>query len=161
VTGDALEGAFFGKFRASFDAIGADVARTLAELGLTDYRPRYSAVIRIVTAEGPLTIRHISRRMSTTHSASSQTISEMAQRGLVTLRSGADARERVVHLTAKARRLRPLIDAEWTATAAALRDLDAELSAPLATIAVELADALARRPFHERIADHLEVPERG
>jgi DNA-binding MarR family transcriptional regulator len=99
--------------------------------------------------------------MGTTHSASSQTVSEMAQRGLVRLRPGADARERVVHLTAKAERLRPVIDAEWRATAAAVRELDAELSAPLATVAAELADALARRPFHDRIAAHLEVPGRG
>jgi DNA-binding MarR family transcriptional regulator len=158
---DALDGAFFGKFRASFDAMSTDVARTLNDLGLTDYRPRYSAVIRVVAADGPVTIRHISTRMGTTHSASSQTVSEMAQRGLVRLRPGADARERVVHLTAKAERLRPVIDAEWRATAAAVRELDAELSAPLATVAAELADALARRPFHDRIAAHLEVPGRG
>ena len=158
---DALEGAFFAKFRASFDAMSADVARTLHDLGLTDYRPRYSAVIRVVAAEGPVTIRHVSTRMGTTHSASSQTVSEMAQRGLVRLRPGSDARERVVHLTAKAQRLLPLIDAEWKATAAALRELDGELSAPLGTIAAELADALARRPFHDRIGAHLEVPGRG
>jgi DNA-binding MarR family transcriptional regulator len=158
---DALEGAFFGTFRASFDAMSADVARTLTELGLTDYRPRYSAVIRLVAAEGPMTIRLISTRMATTHSASSQTVSEMAKRDLVTLRAGADARERVVHLTAKARRLRPVIDAEWSATATAIRELGTELSAPLATIAAELAEALARRPFHDRIAAHLEVPGRG
>lgn len=158
---DALDGAFFAKFRASLDSMGADVARTLVELGLTDYRPRFSAVLRVVGADGPSTIRHISRRMNTTHSAASQTVSDMATRGLVELRAGSDARERRVHLTAKAEQLRPVVDAEWTATAAAVRELGDELSAPLATIAAELADALARRPFHDRIAAHLEVPGRG
>jgi hypothetical protein len=48
-----------------------------------------------------------------------------------------------------------VIDAEWTATAAALRQLGTELSSPLATITAELAAALEERSFHERIADQL------
>jgi len=158
---DALDGAFLGQLRASLDAMAADVAQTLVELGLTDYRPRFSAVIRIVTADGPSTIRHITERMKTTHSAGSQTVSDMASRGLVELRAGADARQRVVHLTRKAQRLRPVLDAEWTATTAAVRELGTELSAPLDVIARELSEALQRRTFHERIAAHLPDGARG
>jgi DNA-binding MarR family transcriptional regulator len=158
---DALDGAFLGQLRASLDAMAADVARTLVELGLTDYRPRFSAVIRVVAADGPSTIRHITERMRTTHSAGSQTVSEMAARGLVELRAGSDARQRVVHLTRKAQRLRPLLDAEWTATSAAVRELSSELSAPLDVIARELGEALQRRTFHERIAAHLPDSTRG
>jgi DNA-binding MarR family transcriptional regulator len=156
MTDDALDGAFIGKLRTCLDTMGADVARVLGEIGFTDYRPRFSAVLRVVDADGPSTIRHIARRMSTTHSAASQTVSDMASRGLVELRPGADARERVVQVTAKAAALRPLIDAEWTATAAALRELGTELSAPLATITAELAAALDRRSFHDRITAHLD-----
>jgi DNA-binding MarR family transcriptional regulator len=159
--GDALDGAFLGQLRASLDAMAADVAQTLGELGLTDYRPRFSAVIRVVVADGPSTIRHIAARMNTTHSAGSQTVSDMAARGLVELRAGSDARQRVVHLTRKAQRLRPVLDAERTATTAAVRELGAELSAPLETIARELAGALQRRAFHERIAAHLPDSSRG
>jgi DNA-binding MarR family transcriptional regulator len=155
MTDDALEGAFIGKLRTCLDTMGADVARVLGEIGVTDYRPRFSAVLRVVDADGPSTIRHIARRMSTTHSAASQTVSDMAGRGLVELRPGNDARERVVQLTAKAAELRPLIEAEWTATAAALHELGTELSAPLATITAELAAALDRRSFHDRITAHL------
>jgi DNA-binding MarR family transcriptional regulator len=161
VTDDPLDGAFIGQFRACFDAMAADVAQTLIELGLSDYRPRFSAVIRVVAADGPSTIRHITQRMNTTHSAGSQTVSEMTARGLVALRSGADARQRLVHLTAKATRLRPVIDAEWAATAAAVRELSSELSAPLDIIARELTDALQRRGFHDRIVAHLDGRDRG
>lgn len=155
VADDALDGAFLGTFRASLDAMASDVAATLVELGLADHRPRFSTVIRVVAADGPSTIRHITRRMGTTHSAGSQTVSEMASRGLVELHSGSDARQRLVHLTRKARRLRPVIDAEWAATSAAVRDLGAELSAPLDVIARELTEALRRRSFRDRIGDHL------
>lgn len=157
----ALDGAFIGQFRACFDAMASDVAHTLTDLGLTDYRPRFSAVIRVVAADGPSTIRHITQRMNTTHSAGSQTVSEMAARGLVELRAGSDARQRLVHLTRKAERLRPTIDAELAATTAAVRELSAELSAPLDTIARELAEALQRRSFHDRIADQLQRRDRG
>lgn len=161
MTDDALDGAFIGQFRACFDAMAADVAHTLTDLGLSDYRPRFSAVIRVVAADGPSTIRHITQRMNTTHSAGSQTVSEMSARGLVELRAGSDARQRLVHLTRKARRLRPVIDAEWAATTAAVRELGAELSAPLDTIARELAEALQHRSFRDRIAAHLGDDVRG
>jgi DNA-binding MarR family transcriptional regulator len=161
VSDDALDGAFIGQFRACFDAMNADVARTLTDLGLCDYRPRFSAVIRVVAADGPCTIRHITERMITTHSAGSQTVSEMTARGLVELRAGSDARQRLVHLTRKAQRLRPVIDAEWAATAAAVRELSAELSAPLDVIAHELAEALRRVALRDRIAGHLDRRDRG
>jgi DNA-binding MarR family transcriptional regulator len=161
VTDDALDGAFLGQFRACFDAMAADVAHTLTDLGLSDYRPRFSAVIRVVSADGPSTIRHITQRMNTTHSAGSQTVSEMTARGLVELRTGSDARQRLVHLTRKAQRLRPVIDAEWAATTAAVRELSSELSAPLDTIARELAEALQHRSFRDRIAAHLDGRDSG
>lgn len=161
MTDDELDGAFIGQFRACFDAMAADVAQTLTDLGLSDYRPRFSAVIRVVAADGPCTIRHVTQRMNTTHSAGSQTVSEMAARGLVELRAGSDARQRLVHLTRKAQRLRPVIDAEWAATAAAVRELSTELSAPLDVIARELAEALQRLTFRDRIAAHLDRRGRG
>ncbi len=156
MTDDALDGAFLGQFRASLDAMAADVAQTLVDLGLSDYRPRYSAVIRVVVADGPASIRHITRRMNTTHSAGSQTVSEMTARDLVELRTGSDARQRFVHLTDKALALQPVLDSEWAATTAAVRELSTELSAPLDTIAHELVKALQHRSFHDRIAVHLD-----
>src|ERR1700712_3508921 len=154
-----MDGAFLGQFRACLDAMVADVAHPLTDLGLADYRPRFSSVIRVVTADGPSTIRHITRRMNTTHSAGSQTGSEMAARGLVQLGPGSDARQRVVHLTDTALTLLPAIDAEWAATTAAVRELGSELSAPLDTIARELTEALRQRSFYDRIAAHLDRPE--
>lgn len=141
--------------------MAAGIARTLDDLGLNDYRPRFSAVVRMIAAEGPASIRLIAQRMNTTHSAASQTVSQMAARGLVELRAGSDARQRLVHLTREAEPLRPLVDAQWAATAAAIEDLNAELSAPLDVIVRELDEALARRSFHERIAAHLPGLDRG
>jgi DNA-binding MarR family transcriptional regulator len=88
-----------------------------------------------------------------THSAGSQTVTELRLRGLVSLARGTDERRRIVSLTPAARDLLPAIEAEWAATATAMAGLDAELSVPLRTLAAELSAALARRSFRQRIAD--------
>lgn len=153
---EPLLGALGTRLRALLDAMDGDVGRVLADLGLKDYRPRFSAVVRVVAAHGPSSIRDIATALGVTHSAASQTVGEMSRRGLVELVPGADARRRLVHLTAQVRQLQPAIDAEWEATAAAARELGAELSVPLDTVVAELAAALDRRSFHDRVTDHLE-----
>lgn len=130
-----------------------DVALALADLGLTDYRTRYSSVIRFLAASGPSTIRDIADARGYTHSAASQLVAEMERRGLLAVRAGADARQRRVTLTAKAKRLLPAVDAEWEATDAASAALDAELPYPLSQLIDDLAEALDRRRFRHRIAD--------
>jgi DNA-binding MarR family transcriptional regulator len=135
------------------EAMDHDVALALADLGLVDYRTRYSSVIRFLAASGPSTIRDIAAARGFTHSAASQMVAEMARRGLMTVRTGVDARQRVVTLTAKAKRLLPAIDAEWEATDAASAALDAELPYPLSRLIDDLAEALDRRRFRQRIAD--------
>jgi DNA-binding MarR family transcriptional regulator len=141
------------RLRALLEAMDADVALALADLGVRDYRTRYSAVIRYVDEHGPSTIRKLADRLGVTHSAASQTVAEMERRGWVELRAGDDARQRLVRLTAKARRLLPAINAEWDATEAAAAAIDAELPYSLSALIDELAAALERRRFRHRIAD--------
>src|SRR5205823_5134329 len=78
---------------------------------------------------------------------------QMYRRGLVSFTSGEDARERIVALTAEGRALLPAIQAEWTATRAAVRTLDAELPCRLHDLVAALQEALDRRPLRARIAD--------
>jgi DNA-binding MarR family transcriptional regulator len=141
------------RLRGLLDAMDADVALALSDLGVRDYRTRYSAVVRYVDEHGPSTIRKLADRLRVTHSAASQTVAEMERRGWVELRAGDDARQRLVRLTAKARRMLPAINAEWDATEAAAAALDAELPYSLSALIDELAAALERRRFRDRIAD--------
>jgi DNA-binding MarR family transcriptional regulator len=106
-----------------------------------------------VAEAGPTPIRDIAEGLGVTHSAISQLVSEMQQRGLLETRPGADARHRLVHLTEKSQRLLPEINAEWEATEAAAAALDAELPYSLSALIDELAAALQRRPFRNRIGD--------
>jgi DNA-binding MarR family transcriptional regulator len=139
------------QLRHVLDLMDADIATVLADLGVTGYRPRFSPVVRALVALGPVPIRDLAKAISVTHSAASQTVAQMRARGLVVLRPGEDARQRVVHLTATARALLPNIEAEWAATASAAAELDAELPFPLAELVPAIAAALDQRSFRQRI----------
>jgi len=141
------------RLRHVLDLLDGDVAQVYADLGLGDYRPRFSPVVRALAILGPSPIRDLARAIGVTHSAASQTVTQMTRAGLVTLEPGADARQRIVHLTGRARSLLPVIDAEWAATGAAAAGLDAELPVPLGEMLAAVLRAVQRRPMRDRIAD--------
>jgi DNA-binding MarR family transcriptional regulator len=139
------------RLRHVLELLDGDVASVYADLGLADYRPRFSPVVRALVILGPSPIRDLARAIGVTHSAASQTVTQMTRSGLVRLEPGADARQRIVHLTDRARSLLPVIDAEWAATSAAAADLDAELPVPLGEMLAAVLRAAERRPMRERI----------
>jgi hypothetical protein len=81
--------------RHVLELLDGDVARVYADLGVPDYRPRYSPVVRALVALGPLSIRDLAGAVGVTHSAASQTAAQMARHGLLTLETGTDARQRI------------------------------------------------------------------
>lgn len=131
----------------------ADVSAFLEDIGLEDYRPRFTPIVRAIVARGPLPIRDLAAEVGVTHSAASQTVAQMARQDLVSLRPGADARQRIVSLTEKTRRLMPTLEAEWAATTAAAEQLEAELPYPLREVLVAAVEALERKSLRERIAE--------
>jgi DNA-binding MarR family transcriptional regulator len=153
VAGEPLIVGLGTRLRHVLELLDGDVARVYADLGLADYRPRFSPAVQALVALGPTSIRDLARAIGVTHSAASQTVAQMRRSGLVTLEPGDDARQRIVALTSKARSLLPVIDAEWAATAAAAAGLDAELPAPLGQMLTAIISAVERRPMRERIAD--------
>ncbi|WP_224361228.1 MarR family winged helix-turn-helix transcriptional regulator [Hyalangium versicolor] len=136
------------------------VEQAYARAGL-DYRPRYTPVVRALMALGPTSIRAISQSAEMTHSAVSQTVSQMATRGLVRLQPGEDARERIVVLTPEAETMVPALERQWAATNAAAAALEGELSAPLSQVLREAIAALERRPFSDRITEAAAKLERS
>jgi DNA-binding MarR family transcriptional regulator len=165
VTFSQEPGAFTGlgtQLRHVLELMESDIAGVLEDLGLPDYRPRFSPIVRALVALGPMPIRELARAVSVTHSAASQTVAEMNRRGFVTLVPGSDARQRVVHLTDRATQALPSIQAEWDATKAAADQLDAELPFPLSQLVPAIAAALERKSFRQRMeesawaADHPE-----
>ena len=134
----------------------ADIARIYAEHGVHGVRPRFSMALIRLHHLGPMTISDLAREVEVTHSAMSQTITVMRRHDLVTTTPGADARTRLVSLTERGRRLVPLLEAEWRATEAAIAELEREIPYPLTRVVADLAEALRRRSFHDRLLRHLD-----
>jgi len=138
--------------RSLIDLLDGEVEAAYATAGLA-WRPRYTPVLRALTRSGPASIKAISVEIGISHSAVSQTVSQMVREGLVALTPGADARERIVMLTPATEAMIPALERQQAATNAAAAELDAELSAPLTEVLSEATTALHRRSFGIRIAD--------
>ena len=147
------------RWRPLFAVLGsfdAGIGSVYAELGVVGVKPRFSMALMFLDLAGPMTIRRLATECGVSHSAMSQSVSGMRETGLVESRPGtADARSRVVELTERGRGVVPLLRAEWDATEAAIAALEEELPYPPSQIAVDLAEALHRRPFADRLTEQL------
>lgn len=137
--------------RRLLEHLDGAVERSYVQAGL-DYRPRFTPIVRALLNEGPASLRALAQRTGVTHSAVSQTVSQMAQRGWVALAPGADARERIVALTPLAIESLPRLEQRWAATTAASDSLDADIGQPLADVLLRALEALERQPFSDRLA---------
>jgi DNA-binding MarR family transcriptional regulator len=140
--------------RHLLDLLDPDVDTAYRSSGL-DYRARFTPVFKALRSRGSSSIRQLALDAGITHSAASQTVAEMAKRGLVAMQPGEDARERIVSLTDAARTMIPLLEVHWAATNRAAQSLEAELGVPLARVIEDAIHALEARPFLERIQQHL------
>lgn len=137
--------------RRLIDHLDGAVEQAYVEAGL-DYRPRFTPILRALLNQGPATLRALSRHTGVSHSAVSQTLSQMAARGWVSLEPGADARERIVTLTPFALERVPRLERCWAATDIASRSLDEDIGQPLADVLIRALEALERRPLSDRLA---------
>jgi DNA-binding MarR family transcriptional regulator len=141
--------------RQLLDAMDADIARLYTERGISGVRPRFVAPLIRLGRRGGMTIRQLAESLEVTHSAMSQTVAALQRDGLVSTAAGADARTREVVLSDRGRGILPFLEAEWRATEAVVAELDAEIPYALSQVVRDLQAALARRSFHDRIADRL------
>lgn len=139
--------------RHLIEMLDGDLEAVYRDAGLVDYRPRYTPVVRALLETGPSPIRDVAGRVGITHSAASQTVAQMVKDGLLALAPGTDARERVVRMTPKLRRMLGRLQQQWAATAGAAARLDEELGHSLKDAVTGAIGALERKPFRERIAE--------
>lgn len=142
------------QLRHLLELLDGDVEQLYREAGM-NYRPRFTPIVRGLEELGPSTIKKLAEHSGFTHSAVSQTVSEMKQQKLLRSSPGKDARERVITLAPLAMRLMPSLRVQWAATTAAAEELNRELSTALSGLVEEAIAALKRRPFRERIRKHL------
>lgn len=141
--------------RELFTSMDADIAALYAERGVVGVRPRFSMALIRLRHRGAMTVRDLAEQVDVTHSAMSQTVTEMRRQGLVASAPGVDARTRVVELTEAGRGLVPFLEAEWRATEAAWADLESEIPYPLTRVVSDLRQVLEARPFLERLREQV------
>lgn len=137
--------------RRLIDHLDGAVEQLYVDEGL-DYRPRFTPILRALLNHGPATLRALSGQTGVSHSAVSQTISQMAARGWVSLEASSDARERIVTPTPFAMGNLPRLERCWMATDIASRSLDEDLGQPLSDVLIRALEALERRPLSDRLA---------
>ena len=99
-----------------------------------------------------MTIGEIAGLAGITQPAATQTVALMQKQGLLLIAPGLqDGRQRIVSLSDKGRALLPRIEQCWRATKMAADSLDADLDTPLSQCLAQAIDALAARPFGERV----------
>jgi DNA-binding MarR family transcriptional regulator len=116
-------------------------------------RPRYTPVFRALAEREPSTIGEISAAAGISQPAATQTIALMVKEGLISSTAGrTDARQRLIRLSAKGRRLLPELQACWAATGLAADGLDQDLPVPLSEVLARAIATLESRSFDQRIA---------
>jgi DNA-binding MarR family transcriptional regulator len=133
----------------------ADIARIYAQGHIEGLKPAWVLELLRLHARGPMTIAELARSVARTHSAESQKVAAMREAGWVRTVPGTDARSKRVTLTRKARRAVAAMAAEWRATEAAAAEIEAEIPYPLSRVVTDITAALARKSFHDRIAQKL------
>ncbi|GID91799.1 MarR family winged helix-turn-helix transcriptional regulator [Amorphoplanes digitatis] len=152
---DLLDSSYYGDLFRLLAEMDQDIAGLYAEAGIEGVRTRFVGPLIELGRRGPLTIQELADARRVTHSAMSQTAAAMRKAGLVERADGTDGRTRRVRLTARSRELVLFLEAEWRATEATVRALDAELVYPLMRAVADVRAALATRPFAQRLRDNL------
>jgi DNA-binding MarR family transcriptional regulator len=152
---DPTERSRWRALRLLQQAMDADIARIYTEAQVDGLKPSFVMELIRLHARGPMTITELAASVQRTHSAISQKVAAMRSAGLVRTTAGADARNKKVMLTAKATRIIGKLAAEWRATEDAVAEIEAEIPYPLSRVVTDIEEALARKSFHDRIAEKL------
>jgi DNA-binding MarR family transcriptional regulator len=138
--------------QASMDA---DIARIYSDKRIKGLKPSFVLELLRLHANGPMTISELAESVGRTHSALSQKVAAMREGGWVRTVPGDDARSKKVTLTDKARGVVGRLAAEWRATEATIAEIEAEIPYPLTRVVADIEHVLARKSFHDRIAEKL------
>jgi DNA-binding MarR family transcriptional regulator len=155
VVPDPTEHSRWRPLRLLLAAMDADIARVYAGARIGGLKPAWVTELIRLHLRGPMTITELAQSVQITHSAMSQKVAAMRAAGWVRTTAGNDARSKKVMLSAKARRVVGRLAAEWRATEASLAELEAEIPYPLSRAVADIEAALARKSFHDRIAERL------
>jgi DNA-binding MarR family transcriptional regulator len=143
------------KLRNLIDILDKDVELSYKELGLDNYKPKYTAIFRVLIANNAMSIGEIVKATGATQPGISQIVREMKTNGLVLSGAGKDAREKRISLTKKAQNMVATLEKQWKATQVASQSLNDELGLSLHETVQSAIAALEQKSFRLRIVESL------
>ena len=142
------------RLRRLSERIDRDGAAVYAARGVR-FEQRWFGVVNQMILKGPTTVGEIAATMRITHVSVSQACRSLETAGVIaSTPDPADARRRVLTLTARGQALVAELAPLWAAFNAAAAELNAEAGDAVAVLD-RLDDALARRSMADRIADQI------
>ena len=136
------------------EQLDGDVEAVYLQQGL-NCRSRFTPVVQHLERFGPSPIRSIAMASGLTHSAISQTVSEMLKKDLVSSGPGQDGRERIVAFTPAGEALLPQLHQVWRAIWSAADELSDAVGISLPAVLGKSIAAVEEVPFKDRILRHL------
>lgn len=147
----SLGGAGLGaRLRRLSELIDGDTARVYAALGVR-FEQRWFGVLNQLVLKGPSTVGELAATLGITHVSVSQTRSSLQTAGIIVSEPDpADARRRLLTLTAEGHALVAQLKPLWSIFETVALELTAEAGELMASLDT-LDDALARQAMYERI----------
>ncbi len=140
------------RLRRASELIDRDATRVHATLGV-EFEQRWFGVLNQLVINRTMTVTDLAQTLRITRASISQTRQSLEEAGLVTSHDHpTDARQRILSLTAKGRKLVDRLASLWHAMDVAARELDEEAGSIVQALD-RLEAALAKRSMFERIND--------
>jgi DNA-binding MarR family transcriptional regulator len=119
-----------------------------------DFDASWFPVFYLLSEHGEVSIRHISNELRISHSAASQMVSSLQQKGFIkSTVSKTDARHKVVTFTAKGQKLLLKVQPVWTALQKAMQEIGNEdvKSKKLLDALTAMENNLQKEGVYERV----------
>lgn len=139
------------RLRSLIELLDGGVAESYSELGLDNYKPRYTSIFRALIDNKAMTIKQLTQLLKISQPAITQTVNEMEKRNLIRKLDVDDARERKITLTAEGLDMIPKLEQQWKATLLAANSLEAELPNSLIDTVNAAIEALTAVSFKQRM----------
>ncbi|WP_321392894.1 helix-turn-helix domain-containing GNAT family N-acetyltransferase [Emcibacter sp.] len=140
------------RLKRMYERLATDAERTYAESGL-EFRVRYFPVIYPLSLDDGQTIADLAQKSGLTHSAVSQIVKQLVSLDLVRMKTGMDARSRIILLSTAGKelvsRLRPI----WDDLERAVGIMRSECEADILQALEEMEQALDRKSLYQRIEE--------
>ncbi len=146
------------RIRRLSERLDRETAQIYAAQGVR-FEQRWFGILNQIIMNGPMTVGEIAEALSVTHVSVSQARRALEGEGLIHAMSDpADARRRLLSLTPQGDSLVASLAPLWRALSDSAEELNTE-AGDLVRLLDRLEDALDIRPWSDRVAAHLVLPD--